>query len=375
MGGALKAQLLGVSLLLGSALVATPPFARGQAAADDGQAQALPSANLPFVAIAPCRLADTRSATFPAGYGPPSLAAGSTRTFVFSGRCGIPSSIDAVAVNLTATNTLGAGFIATYPTGTAQPNPMVSSLNYSAAGQTIANSAIVAVGAGQGNFSAGVSGTDLIIDVVGYYPTGGMVTSLNSLTGNVNLVPGSNISVTTGANTLTIAASVPQGPTGSTGAIGATGATGATGPAGATGPMGATGPNAAFKSSVGSAFLNTVPSTSGSAGIAIATITFTAPSAGFAHVQGQGWCQSVAAGNVLAFELDTGAMAIGGEEFFVQSYPVGPLLIGYSTGKTLAVAAGVNTVRLYGLVFDGPNPSNVRCFGGITALFSATQLP
>ena len=71
------------------------------------------------------------------------MTAGALRVFTFSGRCGIPSGVDAVVANLTAVNTQGAGFLATFPTGTAQPNPLVSSLNYSAANETVANAAVI----------------------------------------------------------------------------------------------------------------------------------------------------------------------------------------------------------------------------------------
>jgi hypothetical protein len=140
------------------------------------QALALPSSPLPFVAIPPCRLADTRDGTFPAGYGPPSLPAALIRDFVFTGRCGIASTAQAVSTSLAVTNTLGPGFIVTYPAGGSPPNPLVSSVNY-IAGQTVANAAIVPLGTGgAATFAAGVSGTDLIIDVNGYYDGTGMAT-------------------------------------------------------------------------------------------------------------------------------------------------------------------------------------------------------
>lgn len=239
----MKTRFLGVSWLLGSLLFAPPLLAQDEAVSDELQTQALPSSNLPFVAIAPCRLADTRDGTFPAGYGPPFLTAGGVRTFTFSGRCGIPAGVDAVAANLTAVNTLGAGFIATFPTGTAMPTPLVSSLNYSSTGQTVANAAIIAMGSGgQGNVVAGVSGADLIIDIVGYYPSVGIVTTINSMVGPITVASGPNISVTGSPGTLTIGASVPAGPTGATGSTGAIGPTGVTGPAGPTGPTGFIGP-------------------------------------------------------------------------------------------------------------------------------------
>jgi hypothetical protein len=122
---------------------------------------------LPFVGLAPCRILDTRGNGFSGAYGPPSLAAGVHRDFTLSGQCGIPSGSGAVSLNVTVTNTKGAGFIKIYPQGGSAP--VVSTLNY-IAGQTIANAAVVPLGSGGGvSVVAGVSGTDLIVDTNGYY--------------------------------------------------------------------------------------------------------------------------------------------------------------------------------------------------------------
>jgi hypothetical protein len=122
---------------------------------------------LPFVGLTPCRLLDTRGNGFSGAYGPPSLVAGVTRSFALAGQCGIPSGAGAVSLNVTVTNTAGPGFILTYPQGGSQP--LVSTVNY-VSGQTIANAAVVPLGAGGGvSFIAGVSGTDLVVDTNGYY--------------------------------------------------------------------------------------------------------------------------------------------------------------------------------------------------------------
>lgn len=160
----MKDRFLVVSVLLGLALPAVPASAQNPR---------------PFVAISPCRLADTRDSSFPAGYGPPALSSGVVRVITFSGRCGIPSGIEAVSANLTVVNTLGAGFIATFPAGSPQPDPLVSSLNYSGVDQVVANAAVIPVNtSGQANFLAGVSGTDIIIDVNGYYPSIALATEM-----------------------------------------------------------------------------------------------------------------------------------------------------------------------------------------------------
>src|SRR5437868_3408419 len=133
----------------------------------EGIAAAQASSPLPFIGLTPCRIVDTRGNGFTGVYGPPSLAQGSPRNFPFPGQCGVPFSAEAVSLNVTVTNTVGPGFLSIYPQGASAP--LVSTLNY-VAGQTVANAAIVPIGSG-GDVTvvAGVSGTDLIIDVNGFY--------------------------------------------------------------------------------------------------------------------------------------------------------------------------------------------------------------
>jgi hypothetical protein len=73
-------------------------------------------------------------------------------------------------LNLTVTNTAGPGFILIYPAGGSQPT--VSTLNYIAS-QTIANAAVVPLSSGGAvTVIAGVSGTNFIMDINGYYASG-----------------------------------------------------------------------------------------------------------------------------------------------------------------------------------------------------------
>ena len=128
---------------------------------------------LPFVGVAPCRIVDTRG---PAGpYGAPALSPGVPRDFALrAGSCsGIPVEVAAYSLNVTVTNAAGPGFLLIYPQGS--PQPLVSTLNY-VAGQTVANAAIVTAGTGGAiTVVAGVSGTDLILDINGYFsPTPGL---------------------------------------------------------------------------------------------------------------------------------------------------------------------------------------------------------
>jgi hypothetical protein len=140
-------------------LVTAGPWGRsGEAAAAGGESA--------FVGLTPCRLADTRGNGFADPFGPPALVTGAPRDFPLQGQCGIPATAAAVSLNVTATNTQGAGFLLLYPQGALQP--LVSTLNY-LAGETVANAALVPLGPGGLTVVAGVSGTDLILDVNGYF--------------------------------------------------------------------------------------------------------------------------------------------------------------------------------------------------------------
>ena len=125
---------------------------------------------LPFIAITPCRVADTRTGSgFPAGYGPPSMAGGASRNFTISGQCGIPASAVAVSFNFTVWNTLSYGDFNIYPTGGTRPT--VSTLNWGPGVLALANAAVVPLGTGDAitvvNESA--STVDIFFDVNGYY--------------------------------------------------------------------------------------------------------------------------------------------------------------------------------------------------------------
>jgi hypothetical protein len=136
-----------------------------------------------FIPVDPCRIVNTRNAGFPAGFGPPSLAAATPRDFaLLAGPCtGFPPAVLAYSLNITVTNTLGPGFIKVYPQGGAVPP--VSTLNYNGIlppGLAIANAAVVPAGVGSGiTVLAGVSGTDLLIDINGYFIGNGPVAPLN----------------------------------------------------------------------------------------------------------------------------------------------------------------------------------------------------
>ena len=216
----------------------TPPAA-GQADRAPGEmqasaegmnasSQALPSSPLPFTAITPCRLADTRGNGFTGQYGPPSIP-NSTRDFTITGQCGIPAGAVAASLNFTILDMTTGGDIRAYPAGGAIP--LVSTQNWIGTTGVVANAAIVAIGTG-GAITIKVDGLgviDLIIDVNGYYGPQSVVTSLNTLIGRLTLAQGTNVTITPSGNTLTIDAPLTAGPTGPTGATGANGTNGTNG--------------------------------------------------------------------------------------------------------------------------------------------------
>jgi hypothetical protein len=114
--------------------------------------------------LTPCRLVDTR------GTDAPALVGGGSRIFVLTGKCGLPATAKAVSINVTVTGATAPGDLRLLPAGATLP--LVSAINYSP-GQTRANSALVALGAGGGlavqcDQAAG-SSTHVILDVNGYF--------------------------------------------------------------------------------------------------------------------------------------------------------------------------------------------------------------
>ena len=117
-----------------------------------------------FYPIAPCRVLDTRDSSQG-----PAISAGRTATFVVGGRCGIPTSTKAVALNLTVVSPSGGGDLRIFPFASAMP--LVSAINYSPS-QTRANNATVPLGPDGllAVFCEQATGVvDLIIDVNGFY--------------------------------------------------------------------------------------------------------------------------------------------------------------------------------------------------------------
>ncbi len=111
-----------------------------------------------FDPLAPRRLVDTRSS--------PGTAPKPYTEFSFAPGVGA----SAVALNLTATEGAIAGWIQAYPCGTTPPS--TSSVNF-APRQTIANSAIVAVGGNGRVCIRSMASTHFVVDLIAAFPPGG----------------------------------------------------------------------------------------------------------------------------------------------------------------------------------------------------------
>jgi outer membrane protein assembly factor BamB len=128
-----------------------------------------PSPPTEFFTVTPCRLVDTRGSNGPFG-GPPLQGGGTRRLFPIAGRCGVPSSAVAVALNVTVVSPTGPGNLSVGPAGVALST---STINFKA-GWTRANNAIVGLTGYplgslwvQANIVRGTS--DLVLDVTGYF--------------------------------------------------------------------------------------------------------------------------------------------------------------------------------------------------------------
>ena len=205
---------------------AAPPYWSPAPAAPTGEGRletqdapsldALPSQPLPFVAINPCRIVDTRGGA-PYGGGP--FAPGETRTFDLNSApapCNtLPATAVAFSLNFTVVNTTGPGYVSAYPTGP-QPSPLTSTINF-VAGDVLANGTVVpADDQGRVDVFSGGASSDLIVDVNGYYAPQAVVNTVNGLSGALTLAGSSSISITPSGNTLTFTStgSVPTGPAG-----------------------------------------------------------------------------------------------------------------------------------------------------------------
>ena len=124
-----------------------------------------------FVAIAPCRLLDTRPA--PQTVGPRAVPLGAGEIYTqpvvgANGNCSIPADATAVAMNVTVVNGTANSYLTVWPSDAAQP--LASSLNWPAGSEPIANKVDVKLSATGGVSFFNNGGTvDVLGDIVGYY--------------------------------------------------------------------------------------------------------------------------------------------------------------------------------------------------------------
>jgi hypothetical protein len=121
--------------------------------------------------LTPVRLYDSRNATGPLGGA--KLATGSSVIVAAS----VPDEVRfllAAFVNVTITQTEGAGFLVVTGADSSgeRPFPQASNINWAQSGQTIANVALTSIGSESGIevFARGDGRTHLIVDLQGYVP-------------------------------------------------------------------------------------------------------------------------------------------------------------------------------------------------------------
>ena len=118
-----------------------------------------------YTPVAPARLLDTRDGTGQTG--PGQVPGGGTIELNVTGTAGVPSAVDAVVLNVTATALRGAAsHITVFPAGEAQP--FSSNLNV-ISGESVANLVIVKVTNGRVALYNNAGSVDLVADVQGWY--------------------------------------------------------------------------------------------------------------------------------------------------------------------------------------------------------------
>lgn len=122
-----------------------------------------------YTALTPARVADTRLDGDSAGHLPP----GTTLTVPLP--ASVPNDAAAVALNVTATNALGDGYVTVYPCG--QAVPTTSNVNYVGI-TTVANNVVTAIGTDRAVcIRTGQAAANILVDLMGYYPATGSTTA------------------------------------------------------------------------------------------------------------------------------------------------------------------------------------------------------
>ena len=123
--------------------------------------------------VSPQRVLDTRPGEVTADGGFAGIgvrAAGSTLELMVAGRVGVPVDATAVVLNVTVTQPGAPGFATVFPCGVDRPT--ASNVNYTAAGQTVANSVVAKVGVDGRVCLYTLSAAHYVVDVTGYFPVG-----------------------------------------------------------------------------------------------------------------------------------------------------------------------------------------------------------
>ena len=114
-----------------------------------------------FVPLVPARLLDSRGAGAP-------IPPGGTTSFAVTGELGIPSTANAVVLNLTAVRSTARGFVTGWPSDETQPGS--SNLNVSGPSENIANLAVLPLRMPSGRISLfTLGGSHLLADTSGYF--------------------------------------------------------------------------------------------------------------------------------------------------------------------------------------------------------------
>ena len=130
---------------------------------------------LSFVPVTPCRIADTRNATGPFG-GPFLQGNAAARSFAIpNSACGIPSTAQAYALNMTVVPRGPLGFLTAFPCG--QPQPLASNLN-SIDGRVKAVASILPAGTNGAACFFASNDTDVVLDINGYFVPNTDVTAM-----------------------------------------------------------------------------------------------------------------------------------------------------------------------------------------------------
>ena len=116
---------------------------------------------------APVRVYDSRPGESPTAIGPKAPTASNSAVTIDTrqNNSGVPTTANAVLINLTIAGPQGGGFASVWPSG---PFPGTSNINFTP-GQNIATSAVVGCGPGASIQVMSNTVTDFLIDVSGYY--------------------------------------------------------------------------------------------------------------------------------------------------------------------------------------------------------------